>query len=1003
MSGWDNVVKFVPKPLFMRPTIIPAVIDWAHLVTLDYETFWDQDYTLSNMSTSEYVRDLRFKAHMVGLKIGNRKTRVVPHERIPAELRKIDWTQHDLLAHNTAFDGFIMSHHLGIVPRRYYDTLSMARGLFSNDIGASLDEVAEYLGKGNKIAGTLDRSKGVRTLGKALYKDMAVYCAQDVDLTIEIFKEMVAMTPASEIELIHLTMQMFCDPVLEVDIPRVEKELARELAEREALLLSIDVSDYPDKELKLAERALPDHEKRLLKAKKIVGSSERYANLLRAEGIEPPVKISPAWVKLGKEDRVLHADKKWAYAFAKDDADFIELPGRVDEWAKHLNRNKVADVKKLVALQERMQALIDVRIAVKSTTNITRAQRFLTAGANGMKLPVGYAYYRAHTGRFGGNNKMNMQNLKRGGELRLSILAPKGHQICVRDSGQIECVAHDTLVLTKVRGYVKIQNILLTDLLWDGSEWVRHDGVIMTGYKKVITYDGLSATSSHKVWRDDGTTCTFGEAQSENRQSLAIGSVCGQAVRFLDSAERADSGNGKSFADLSLRAMREFIQGRLDRSAEGEIDPVQKLRWESLEKFCRAWKAVRLDQCEMQYPDASELQDLWSAWDQVAVFLTEGIYPLDGDQSASSGLFECGDRSDRERRTLCSGESETIHPQGEWQQSTYDDLGILERREVSPFVFQGVKSRLRLLLGYDEQTGETRLDGGADLGAIQDSVQKSYVYDILNAGPRHRFTAAGRIVSNCRTNGWLWDQADLMDAFRLADAGLGRDAYCNFGDIIYGREITKADKMERFVAKVATLGLGFQMGAEKFQGTLAKGALGGPPVYFTLDECKKIVNAYRRKNHKIVAGWAKCTQIIEDMAAGRTGAWKCLSWEKERIWLPNGMALKYPNLKKGFNEDKGWDEWTYESKGVVKKIYSGLLNENIVQALARIIVCDQMLEVSKKYRVVMTTHDEAAAIVRTRSAPTCDRFMAKAFSTSPAWALDLPLYSEGGFDCRYSK
>ena len=699
--GWGSAIKAPVKKVMTQAvmntmTIVQHVVDWSKLVTLDFETYWDQEYTLSKLSTSEYIRDPRFKAHMVGLKIGKGKTKVVPFAKLRAELKKIDWSTHSMLCHNTAFDGFICSHHFGIVPKFYYDTLSMARGLFSNDIGASLDEVAEYLGKGNKVQGVLIQSQGVLDLPKKLYADMAVYCAQDVDLTIEIFKDMLAMTPASEIELIHYTIKMFADPVLLVDLPRVEKELTRELAAREALLLSIDTSGYPDKKLAVAERSLDDHAKHLLKAKKIVGSSEGFADLLRAEGVEPPVKISPAWIKTPKDER--DDSKKWAYAFAKDDAAFIELPSRImTEGLPGINRNTKAGIAKLMKISERMQDLIDVRIAVKSTTNITRAQRFLTAGANGMPLPVGYAYARAHTLRWGGNNKMNMQNLIRGGELRLSILAPKGHVLSVVDSGQIEC----------------------------------------------------------------------------------------------------------------------------------------------------------------------------------------------------------------------------------------------------------------------------------------------------------------------RVNGWLWEQDDLLEDFRNADgdpdATTYRDAYCNFADLIYGRRITKADKMERFVGKVAVLGLGFQMGAEKFQATLAKGALGGPPVFFELTKCKEIVNAYRRKNHKIAGGWAKCTRIIEDMAAGRTGSWKCLSWEKGRIWGPDGTCLKYPNLKKGFNEDKGWDEWTYESKGAIKKIYGGLLCENLVQWLARMVVATQMLEIAQKYRVVMITHDEVVAAARLRSAEACFNHMMKAMRRAPAWCPDIPLNCEGGYDVNYSK
>jgi DNA polymerase III epsilon subunit-like protein len=684
----------VPPALLCRPAFIRATVDWAHLVVLDFETYWDADYTLSKLSTSEYIRDERFHAHLVGVKVGRKRSVVVPASKLKAFLQGIDWDAHDLLCHNTAFDGFILSHHFGVVPRRYYDTLSMARGLHSNDIGAALDEVARYYGVGNKVPNVLERTKGVRTLDKALYRDVAAYCVQDVELTLAIFRLMHAEYPAVEIELIDVTIRMFCDPVLLVDIPRVEAELARELAERETLLLSIDTAGFDHKKLTKTERELPPHEKRLLIARKIVGSNDAFADLLRACGVTPPLKISPAWLKASKADRL--ESKKWAYAFAKDDTEFTELPTRPDEWSADLDLGRTEHVKQLAIRQARIEQLVEVRLAVKSTTNITRAERFLTAGANGMALPAGYAYYRAHTGRWGGNNKMNMQNLTRGGALRLSILAPPGYVLVVGDSGQIEC----------------------------------------------------------------------------------------------------------------------------------------------------------------------------------------------------------------------------------------------------------------------------------------------------------------------RVNGWLWGQEDLLNDLRESDAGRGRDAYCTFGDLIYKREITKLDKVERFVSKVAVLGLGFGMAATKFQITLAKGALGGPPVYFDLEQCKGIVNTYRRKNYRIINGWAICNRIIEDMAAGRTGTHGPISWKKNKIWLPNGMALHYPDLQQAVNPDTGWPDWTYAGRnGSRKKIYGGLLCENIVQALARIIVAEQLLNIvkHKQRRLVMITHDEGVLCVLKRSGPQALKELMAAMKTPLSWCPDLPLNSEGGFAANYSK
>ena len=701
-----------PVELFF-PTITPAAVDWDRLVSLDFETYYDTEYTLKKLSTSEYVRDPRFKVHMVGIKVGRGKTKVVPAARVAGELRKINWKTHSLLCHNTQFDGLILSHHFGIVPLKYYCSLSMARGLHSNEIGAGLDEVAKFYGGEGKVDGVLESVQGVLNLSKQQYTDMAVYCGQDVDEMHRIFREMHAKMPADEMDLIHITMRMFCDPVLKVDIPRVQKEYVREVARRQELMLSlVDLDEISAEETKKllktkAERQLTGIDRDMLMVKRIVGSNERFIELLLETGMSEsdiPRKISPAWIKTPVDER--EDDKKWAYAFAKDDLDFINLPERIWELFPELDPENTEDVAVAAEKSERLRQLVEVRIAVKSTTNITRAARFLEAGKDGMCLPVGYAYYRAHTGRWGGNNKMNMQNLTRGGELRLSILAAAGHILCVVDSGQIEA----------------------------------------------------------------------------------------------------------------------------------------------------------------------------------------------------------------------------------------------------------------------------------------------------------------------RVNGWLWDQGDLLDAFRNADTwdkalgvarGEKRDAYCRFADDIYGREITTDDKLERFVGKVCVLGLGYQMGPAKLQMTLAKGALGGPPVFFSLDQCKHIINTYRRRNYKITQGWEVCKEIIEDMAAGRSGSHKVIHWGGDGegngyIVLPNGMTLKYPDLRKA-KGDKGWDEWTYQSGLMRKKIYGGLLCENLVQALARIIVGTQMLWIDKKYRAVMTTHDEAVAHAKKAQAEKCYQHMMKCMSAPLPWCMDIPLNCEGGWDVNYSK
>ena len=691
----------------VRPTFKCKDLDFEDIITLDFETYFDIDYTLSKLSTSEYVRDERFKAQMLGIKQGSQPTVIISHEDIPQYLASIDWSDRILLCHNTAFDGFILGHHYGVFPPYVLDTLSMARGLHSNDIGGKLDDVAQYYKVGNKVPDVLDRTKGVVDWDDELYEEVARYCAQDVELTLAIFKLMHKKFPDIEMDLVDITIRMFTQPVLKVDIARVQIELQRELDERQALLdRTYSLKAWDPKALKLtkAEQALPDAELRNRIVKKVVGSNELFASLLVHAGISEryvPTKTSPTYLKKVMAGQDTGTTNKTVYAFGKEDADFTALAEDMSFWTQHYDLDNKGEMFRYTVQRGIIQSLIDTRLAVKSTTNITRAERFLTAGADDMPLPCGYSYFRAHTGRWGGNNKMNMQNLKRGGELRMSILAPKDHVICVVDSGQIEA----------------------------------------------------------------------------------------------------------------------------------------------------------------------------------------------------------------------------------------------------------------------------------------------------------------------RVNGWLWRQMDLLEAFKAADGwdkktmgvahGAARDAYCKFGDLIYGREITTDDFLERHVGKVCVLGLGFQMGAPKLQLTLAKGALGGPPVHFTLQRCHEIVNAYRTTNDHIVLGWEICNQIIQDMAAGSTKRFGPLSWEKEKLWLPNGLALHYPDLEQ--SEGPRGPQWSYRAGKFRTKIYGGLLCENIVQALARNVVAEQVLEISKRQRVVMITHDEAATCVKAKNADLAFSLMQAAFRRPPVWAPDIPLNCEGGYAANYSK
>lgn len=352
------------------------------VVTLDYETFYGKDYTLSGkINTSEYVRDDRFHVHGVAIKKGNGKTLWYTGKNIALALKEIDWSKTAMVCHNMAFDGFITSEVYGHKPAFYVDTLSMSRATRGHSTRHDLDTVAKAFGHGGKVKrDALANTKDKMQLTKNEEAKLGGYAVDDVDDTYKSFWDMYPHMPDDELRLVDITMRMFCDPVLEVDIPRVKAELENELGAKAAALLrsGAQVDDLM--------------------------SNDKFANLLQAAGAQLPQKVSPSTGKL-------------TYAFAKSDLAFQDL-------MKHGN--------------DKVRALCEARLKVKSTIGETRANRFLEAGRDGMKLPILLNYSGAHTHRWSGGNKMNLQNLKRGGELRRSILAPKGYVVVVADSAQIE-------------------------------------------------------------------------------------------------------------------------------------------------------------------------------------------------------------------------------------------------------------------------------------------------------------------------------------------------------------------------------------------------------------------------------------------------------------------------------------------------------------------------------------------------------------------------------------
>lgn len=196
---------------------------------------------------------------------------------------------------------------------------------------------------------------------------------------------------------------------------------------------------------------------------------------------------------------------------------------------------------------------------------------------------------------------------------------------------------------------------------------------------------------------------------------------------------------------------------------------------------------------------------------------------------------------------------------------------------------------------------------------------------------------------------------------------------------------------------------GYGMGSAKFKLQLKNFG-----VEVTLEEAKRIIDTYRATYPKITALWKEAGRALKAMIDGQTaplgreGVLQVMG--KDGILLPNGLYLRYPNLRSSTN-DEGETELVYDTKKgkttIPNRIYGGKAVENICQALARIVIGEQMLLIAKKYRIVMTVHDAIACVVPEDEADRAMEFITMAMRIRPAWAPELPLNCEAGFGQSY--
>ena len=355
------------------------------MITLDMETYYSKTYSLSKLTTEEYVNGDEFEVIGVGIKVDDTPTTFYTgtKEEIKAHLDLYDIPNQILLCHNTFFDATILSEYFGITAKKYLDTLSMARAIHGISVGGSLAKLVEHYGigvKGTEVVNAL--GKHLKDFTEGELEKYGEYCVNDVNLTYILFQELMPHFNTQELSLIDITIKMATNPTLTIDLPMLESYLHEVRTKKEDLL------------------------SRVVADKKELMSNPKFAALLEQYGVEPPMKVSPTTGKL-------------TYAFAKTDDGLKDL-------LEHENPE--------------VQALVATRLGVKSTIEETRTERFIGIAKRTNYLPIPLNYYGAATGRWsaGGGQKVNFQNLPRESTLKKAIVAPDGMVVVGADLSNIE-------------------------------------------------------------------------------------------------------------------------------------------------------------------------------------------------------------------------------------------------------------------------------------------------------------------------------------------------------------------------------------------------------------------------------------------------------------------------------------------------------------------------------------------------------------------------------------
>jgi DNA polymerase I-like protein with 3'-5' exonuclease and polymerase domains len=904
---------------------------------IDFETHYTQDYNLKKLNYYQYIQDHRFSILGAAIIHNNEPAQWLTGLDLATLLDELRYNPPEaVVAHNTLFDGLILTQ-LGVTTELWVDTLSMARALLPPGTPLSLDALAKRYHLGQKLEGLPMGIASWDELSPEAQRRLKVYAINDVELLQKLYQTLAPQFPSQEFELIDLTLRMAFKPHLQLNMPLAQQLLAS-VGDRKTRLIN--------------ESGLSE---------KVLSSNKQFSEWLLANNYDVPMKVSPT---TGKQTPAL----------GKSDQAFLDL----------LEDNP------------ELEPVIEARLAVKSTLETTRLTTLIETQQLMRGVPVPLKYYGGHTGRWSGLF-YNLQNLPKKSEIRNTLEAPEGETLIIVDSSAIEarvlawltgqefaltayknnedlykvmagkiynkeptkvtkdertlgkiavlgCLASDTQVLTDM-GWKPIIAVSISDKLWDGVSWVRHKGLIYQGQQTVITQHGVTMTPDHLVltpvgWRKWEDTHTNHSLMDSATKLVNLPSKAGSKDSPLRAAVMA--GIQSWFVHVvgpAWYSVKTLLKEKLP-----VVIPALNVNQQILENIIGVMrKYSRITTTELAYStDSLPASDAAIAQPTHTTTTMESEeYPYTNHGEKIAGPF-----STTFKRFL-TGISQNMN----WIASTW--MAITNQVISDSYPNQPT-------FVTNEKSPHSNIES-------QNSNKKIPVYDLSYCGPNNRFTILSNkgplLVHNC-------------------GYGMGFNKFvltCKTYGVTISEELaqTTIDTYRETYNLVRNLWRTFNSYIQIMTTDFAEKSGKTPWLKYTAPN---------------ETPWLEYTASNETLTT--------LIFTTEKIRLPNGLALHYPNL-----HQNNQGEYVYGLKNSIKKVYGAKVVENIVQALARNIIAKQMLDAYKTLpgTLVLSVHDEIVVSTKTQHAESVLQDLITIMKTPPNWASTCPLDAEGSISKFYKK